>query len=111
MVLLLRTLFAIGCQLEKCPPTALKSKILDKIKASQTNFLMARTYRNNTYNKCSLRSPRSFNEKRWIDSILSDEEVMEFSVSKLNRIRSRRNIPTHWDDVVTSSHYELDYND
>lgn len=71
---------------------------------------MSRTYRKNTYNKCSLRSPKTFQEKRQIDSFITDDETMEFSISKMNRILNRRSIPSHWDDIVTSSHYQNDYN-
>ena len=69
---------------------------------------MSRTTRKNTFNKCSLRNPHTFNEKRNVDSFLTDVELLEeYPVSKVNRIRSRRNLPTHWDDVVTSSYYEI----
>jgi hypothetical protein len=71
---------------------------------------MSRTHRKTSYNKCALRSPRTFNEKRQIDEIITDDEVMEFPISKMNRILNRRAIPTHHDDVVTSSHYQMDYN-
>lgn len=71
---------------------------------------MSRTQRKNSYNKCALRNPHTFNEKRQIDSILTDDETMEFPIAKLNRIRSRRSISSHWDDIVTSSYYETDYN-
>lgn len=71
---------------------------------------MSRTFRKNSFNDCALRSPRTFNEKRNIDAIVTDDDVMEFSVSKLNRIKNRRSIPSHWDDIVTSSYYQTDYN-
>jgi hypothetical protein len=70
---------------------------------------MSRTTRNTSFNKCALRSPKTFNEKRQIDSFITDEESMEFTISKMNRILSRRSIPTHWDDIVCSSYYETDY--
>jgi hypothetical protein len=72
---------------------------------------MSRTYRKKSFNKCALRNPKTFNEKRNIDSIITDKEVMEFEISGINRIKARRSIPSHWDDIVTSSHYETDYND
>ena len=71
---------------------------------------MSRTFRKNSFNKCALRSPKTFNEKRNIDSIITDDEVMKLPISGMNRIKSRRAIPSHWDDIVTSSHYQTDYN-
>ena len=71
---------------------------------------MSRTIRKNTYNRASLRNPHTFNEKRQIDQIITDDETMEFNISKLNRIKNRRSIPSHWDDIVTSSYYQMDYN-
>ncbi len=71
---------------------------------------MSRTTRNSSYNKCALRNPHTFNEKRQIDAFITDSDAMEFPISKLNRIRNRRSIPTNWDDIVTSSYYETDYN-
>jgi hypothetical protein len=71
---------------------------------------MSRTFRKKSFNSCALRSPKTFNEKRNIDSIVTDSEMMEFNVSKLNRIKNRRSIPSHRDDIVTSSHYQTDYN-
>lgn len=70
---------------------------------------MSRTHRQTSYNSCALRSPKTLNEKRQIDSFLTDDETMEFQISGLNRIRSRRSIPTHHDDIVCSSYYETDY--
>ena len=70
---------------------------------------MSRTHRNTSFNKCALRNPRTFNEKRQIDSLITDEESMEFTISKMNRILSRRAIPSHHDDIVCSSYYETDY--
>jgi hypothetical protein len=73
---------------------------------------MSRTYRKKSFNKCALRNPKTFNEKKNIDFIITDKEVMEFGISGINRIKARRSsIPSHWDDIVTSSHYETDYND
>lgn len=70
---------------------------------------MSRTHRQTSYNKCALRSPKTLNEKRQIDSFLTDDETVEFQISGMNRIKNRRSIPTHHDDNVCSSYYETDY--
>jgi hypothetical protein len=70
---------------------------------------MSRTTRKVSFNSCALRNPKTFNEKRQIDSIITDEDTMDYPISKMNRILSRRSIPSHWDDEVCSSYYETDY--
>jgi hypothetical protein len=75
---------------------------------------MSRTYRKNSYNKCALRKPHSTNEKRQLDGILHDEDFRHLNIAKVNRMRSRvggsGDLPSAWDDIVTSSHYQNDHN-
>jgi len=74
---------------------------------------MSRTYRRNSYNQCALRHPHTTNEKRQLEAILHDEEVSYVGVDKVNRMKSRcghsGNLPTVYDDIVTSSYYQNDH--
>lgn len=74
---------------------------------------MSRTYRKDSYNKCALRKPHSTNEKRQLDAILHDEDTKYMPIDKVNRMQSRfggsGDLPTAWDDIVTSSHYQNDH--
>lgn len=49
---------------------------------------MSRTTRKVSFNSCALRNPKTFNEKRQIDSIITDEDTMDYPISKMNRILS-----------------------
>jgi len=74
---------------------------------------MSRTYRKESYHKCELRQPRSTNEKRQLSSIITDDEAILLGIDKLNRMKARQgscgNLPTAYDDIVTSSHYQNDH--
>lgn len=73
---------------------------------------MSRTYRNTQrIHRYAYRFPHTFNEIKGLDAILTDDEIQEFSISKINRIKSREhNLPTSWDDQVASAYYETDFN-
>lgn len=72
---------------------------------------MARTYRNlDGMNKCALRYPHTFNEIKNLNGIMFDDDLDEFTLSKMNRISSRsHNLPTAWDDEVVSGYEQMDY--
>lgn len=75
---------------------------------------MSRTIRkNNAWIKdhCYFRNPHTFSEIKKLDGILHEDDLTEYSISKINRIRSReRSLPTVYDDIVISAYYELDHN-
>lgn len=73
---------------------------------------MARTYRNKNYNSAALRRPRTQNEIRLIESVLSTEdELVDYNVNLSGRNRlTGRYIPNAYDDIVVSAYYETDYN-
>jgi hypothetical protein len=68
---------------------------------------MAHTQRNCSYNRCVFRFPKTYNERRQIEGLLLEEDIQDFNLSKMNRIRKKKNLPTSWDDVVCSSYYEI----
>ena len=72
---------------------------------------MSRTYRNTQHiHRYAYRFPQTFNEIKRLDAILTDDEIQEFSISKINRMKSREhNLPTAWDDQVVSAYYETDF--
>lgn len=72
---------------------------------------MAHTHRNSSYSSCALRKPRTTNEIRQAYNLLIDNQIEDYNLSGVNRLRSRySNLPTHWDDIVCSSYYQNDYN-
>lgn len=73
---------------------------------------MSRTYRNlDGMHQCAIRFPKTENERKQIDGILHDEDLMQYPVSKLNHLKARgHNLPSAWDDKVVSSYYQEDYN-
>lgn len=71
---------------------------------------MSKTFRKKYYNSCALRHPKTTNEISQINHILNDIKDEDYSISGINRMHSRLNIPTVYDDIVISSHYEMDYN-
>lgn len=71
---------------------------------------MSRTHRKTSYNRAALRKPKTTNEIKQIRFLLDDLENQEYKISGLNHLHSRISVlPTHYDDIVASSHYEMDY--
>jgi hypothetical protein len=68
---------------------------------------MAHTKRNATHNSCAFRNPKTFNERRQTEGFLLDEDILNYDISKINRLKQKRNLPTSWDDVVCSAYYEI----
>lgn len=72
---------------------------------------MSRTNRSHAYewHSGALRHPRTKNEISQIEEILVDDDLDDFQVSGMNRLRKRKNLPTAWDDEVMSSYYQEDH--
>lgn len=67
---------------------------------------MSRTFRNTGFRY--FRRPHTENERKQLEGILHDPELMEFTVSGLNHMKSREHhLPSSWDDIVISSYYEV----
>ena len=62
-------------------------------------------------NRCALKAPKTYNEIKSLSSLITDEELKDYPLSKRNRLNSRlHNIPTSWEDIVVAGYYETDYN-
>jgi len=72
---------------------------------------MSRTHRNlEGMHRCAFRYPKTKNERTQLDTILHDSELMELPVSKVNHLKSRKNLlPSCWDDIIVSGYYQQDY--
>ena len=70
---------------------------------------MSRTFRNKTYNRCALRHPKTSQEIRQITHLLDDLKEEDYTISGVNHLHRRLNLPTSWDDQVVSAYYESDY--
>lgn len=70
---------------------------------------MSRTFRKNSYNPGALRHPKTSNEIRQIRNLLADLNQEDYTISGINHLHRRLNLPTHYDDIVASSHYQSDY--
>lgn len=63
---------------------------------------MARTYRKNGYSM--FRHPKTFNQIRNTEAILTDAREEDYPISGTNRMH--KYIPTAWDDLHQASYYE-----
>jgi hypothetical protein len=72
---------------------------------------MSHTFRRTEgWHSGALRFPKTENERKQLDGILHDPELMEFPLSGLNHLKAREhNLPTAWDDNVVSGYYQQDY--
>ena len=72
---------------------------------------MSRTKRNQEFKfkQGHLRHPQTYNEISQLEEMLVDDDLEDFNISGLNRIRKRKQIPTAWDDEVISAHYQEDH--
>lgn len=72
---------------------------------------MSRTYRKlEGMHRYAFRYPHTYNEIKNLDGVLNDDDFEEFSISKLNRIKSRQHhLPTCWDDILISGYKETNY--
>jgi hypothetical protein len=69
---------------------------------------MSRTNRNVEHiHSGALRHPHTENERSQLDVILHDEELVDYSLSKMNHMKSRKNnLVSDWDDITVSAYYE-----
>ena len=65
---------------------------------------MSHTFRKEPYNDYDLRHPHTFSEKRQLSNVLSNQDIGDYSLSKINRIRSKENniVFAH----LATSHYQ-----
>ena len=70
---------------------------------------MSRTYRKKSYNPGALRNPKTSQEIRQIQNLLTDLKEEDYLISGVNHLHRRLNLPTHYDDIVASSYYQSDY--
>lgn len=71
---------------------------------------MSRTFRKKNYNSCALRNPKTSNEIRQLKTLIEDLKDEDYTISGINHLHHRLSkVPTAWDDIVTSAHYETDY--
>jgi hypothetical protein len=69
---------------------------------------MSRTHRNTEgWHSGAFRHPHTENERKQLDGVLHDPELLELPVSGLNHLRAREHqLPSAWDDVTISAYYE-----
>lgn len=73
---------------------------------------MSRTKRSQAYEwqPNAFRHPKTMNEISQLEEILIDDDLEEYEISGVNRIKKKRNhLPTAWDDQVMSSYYQEDH--
>lgn len=61
------------------------------------------------YHCGALRRPRTFNEISQLEELLIDDDLEDYNISGMNRIKKRKHLPTAWDDEVISAYYEEDH--
>ena len=70
---------------------------------------MSRTFRKNSYNPGALRKPKTSQELRQIRNLLTDLKEEDYTISGVNHLHRRLNLPDHYDDIVSSAFYQSDY--
>ena len=65
---------------------------------------MSHTFRKEPYNDYDLRHPHTFSEKRQLSNVLSNQDIGDYTLSKINRIRSKENNIVS--DHLATSHYQ-----
>lgn len=73
---------------------------------------MSKTYRNHEgidNNAGVFRHPHTFNEISQLSKILMDDDLEDYSISKINRIKKRTHLPTAYEDEVISAWYQEDH--
>jgi hypothetical protein len=71
---------------------------------------MSRTFRKQHYHPGALRNPKTQNEIKQIEFILSDIQDEDYTLSGMNHLHHRlASIPTANSDLVVSAYYESDY--
>ena len=69
---------------------------------------MSRTFRKTEgWHSGALRFPHTENERKQLEGVLHDPELLELPVSKVNHMKSREHqLPSAWDDITISAYYE-----
>jgi len=73
---------------------------------------MGKTKRNKegiNFNPGAFRHPQTFNEMSQLEELLVDDDLDNYKISGLNRLKRRKRLPTAWDDEVISAYYEEDH--
>jgi hypothetical protein len=70
---------------------------------------MSHTFRRTEgWHSGALRFPHTENERKQLEGVLHDPELMELPVSGLNHMKAREHhLPSAWDDKVISAYYEV----
>lgn len=70
---------------------------------------MSHTFRRTEgWHSGALRFPHTENERKQLEGVLHDPELMELPVSGLNHMKSREHtLPTSWNDIKISAYYEV----
>ena len=70
--------------------------------------IMSRTHRNIEWmHSGALRFPHTENERKQLEGVLHDPELLELPVSGLNHMKAREHqLPSAWDDITISAYYE-----
>ena len=70
--------------------------------------IMSRTFRKTEgWHNGAIRFPHTENERKQLDGVLHDPELMELPVSGVNHMRAREHqLPSAWDDITISAYYE-----
>ena len=86
-----------------------KNSISDIITNVFVIHIMSKTYRNTEgWHNGAIRYPHTENERKQLDGVLHDPELMELPVSGLNHMRAREHqLPSAWNDKVISAYYEV----
>jgi len=71
--------------------------------------IMSRTHRNTEgWHSGAFRFPHTENERKQLDGMLHDPELLELPISGLNHMKAREHeLPSAWDDKVISAYYEV----
>ena len=78
--------------------------------ALNQDWTMSRTNRSQDFKyKQSLRHPHTYNEMSQLEEMIVDDDLEDFKISGINRIKKRKRLPTAWDDEVVSAHYQEDH--
>lgn len=72
---------------------------------------MSRTIRNlDGMHPYAIRFPKTENERKQLEGVLNDPELMEFPISGLNHMKAREHkLPSAWNDKVISGYFQEDY--
>lgn len=67
---------------------------------------MSDTIRNDSFDEYHLRHPSHLNEMKQREAFLTDDEAMDYNLSKVNRSKKRLHNPSHRLEEETSSSHQ-----